>query len=959
MDSNFHPDVPSELHPALEKALERLQQQEIWPGIIRRDARVAETLHRVIACSEYVADVLARYPETLTELLVDGRMHRPLDSGELELVFLSGSDEQESEEQFMRRLRRFRHRELMRIVWRNLAGWSLTTEMLAELSAVADTCIRAAFLRSTVEMESRYGKPSTDTGAESHFIIVAMGKLGGGELNFSSDVDLVFLYSAAGETNGARPQSNEEYFQRLARHLINLLSKKTADGFVYRVDTRLRPFGDSGPMACSVGAFEDYLLQHGRDWERYAWVKARVINVWAGTRDFYTGILRPFVFRRYLDFGVFAALREMKAMIEQEARAAVNRENIKLGAGGIREIEFIVQTLQLVRGGTLRSLRQRSLLPALKQLGEEDLVSAGTVDELSRAYCFLRDLENRLQAIADRQTHELPTTSIDRARLTLAMGYKNWDALYAALELQRKVVKADFDEILGHERNRAGDQAGAPGFEPDDDGKTALFEIAEDIFADPAAAVARIDALRSSALYQRMDEVGRQRLDRLLPAMLLACAGAGNASLALDGMLKLIEAIGRRSAYIALLNENAAALERVVKLCGSSEFLAQQVAAHPLLLDELLDPRIFLKAPTRADLERDIRHRLDGVADDDTEQRFEALRNFQQAAVFRVAVADLSETLPLMKVSDRLTEIAEIVLAEALAMSTAELTVRHGVPRCVVGGEVREAGFAIVGYGKLGGLELGYGSDLDIVFMHDSEGEGQQTDGEQPLENAVFFARLARRISHVLTMPTPTGALYEVDTRLRPSGNSGLLVTSLTALDHYQQTDAWTWEHQALLRARSVAGTPTVREAFEQLRLRVLIHYVRRDTLREEVRNMRNRMRTELNESTAESFDIKQGIGGLIDIEFLVQYLVLQYAKDHPALLVYSDNIRQLDALRDAGILAAADTEAMADAYRAYRGRMHHLSLAGEARMVGAEEFTDERALVSRLWVEHLGPVAG
>ena len=362
-----------------------------------------------------------------------------------------------------------------------------------------------------------------------------------------------------------------------------------------------------------------------------------------------------------------------------------------------------------------------------------------------------------------------------------------------------------------------------------------------------------------------MDEVGKQRLDRLLPAMLLACGGAGNATLALDGMLRLIEAIGRRSAYIALLNENTAALERVVKLCGSSEFLARQVAAHPLLLDELLDPRIFLKAPAREDLERDLHHRLDGVSMDDTEQRFEALRNFQQAAVFRVAVADLSGTLPLMKVSDRLTEIAELVLAEALAMSMAELVARHGVPHCVVNDQPREAGFAIAGYGKLGGLELGYGSDLDIVFMHDSEGEGQETNGDRPLDNAVFFARLARRISHILTMSTPTGALYEVDTRLRPSGSSGLLVTSLTALDSYQRTDAWTWEHQALLRARSVAGNQTVRDAFERLRVHVLTHYVRRGTLQEEVRNMRDRMRAELDESNAELFDIKQGTGGLID----------------------------------------------------------------------------------------------
>ena len=449
MDSNSYPGIPAELHPSLEKALERIEHHEHWAGTVRRDARVATTLHKVLACSEYAADVLARYPGMLADLIADGRMHRPLESGELELVFLGGSSEHETEEQFMSRLRRFRHRELLRIIWRDLAGWSVTTEMLGELSALADTCIRAAFLRSTLEMESRYGSPVTEDGADSHFIIIAMGKLGGGELNLSSDVDLVFLYSQPGETNGHRPQSNEEYFRRLAQHLINLLSKKTADGFVYRVDTRLRPFGDSGPLACSVDAFEDYLLQHGRDWERYAWVKARVINVWAGTRDFYTSILRPFVFRRYLDFGVFAALREMKAMIEQEGRAAINRENIKLGPGGIREIEFIVQTLQLVRGGTLRSLRQRSLLPALKQLGEENLVSAGTVTELSAAYCFLRDLENRLQAIADRQTHELPTTSLDRARITLAMGCENWGQFYAALEVHRNIVKADFDQILG------------------------------------------------------------------------------------------------------------------------------------------------------------------------------------------------------------------------------------------------------------------------------------------------------------------------------------------------------------------------------------------------------------------------------------------------------------------------------------------------------------------------------
>ncbi len=939
------------LQPELAKARERLAAHDDWAAILARDERAAAQLDRVLMCSEYVADILARYPQLLGELVADRRLHRALEPGELEPLFLAGSEDNETEARFMRRLRLFRHREMVRIVFRDLAGWAGTREMLRDLSALADTCIRAAFLRSATEMQQRHGVPRGAGGREATFVIMAMGKLGGGELNFSSDVDLVFIYSDNGETDGDRALANEEYFRRLAQHFINLMSRKTADGFAYRVDARLRPFGDSGPLACSAGAFEDYLTQHGRDWERYAWVKARAINVWEGTRDFYTNVLRPFVYRRYLDFGVFGSLREMKAMIEQEGKAAENRENIKLGPGGIREIEFIVQTLQLVRGGQVRPLRERSLLTALQELGNAGLMPAATVAELTAAYCFLRDLENRLQAIGDRQTHELPATELNRARLCLAMNAAGWDALYAELNRHRAVVKADFDEILRHDRSAESTGERAP---VADSG--ALRLIAENSFADPAEALQKIAAFRTSGLYQRMDEIAQQRFDRLMPGVLQACGTVGGKGMrALDGMLRIIEAIGRRSAYIALLNENQPALERLVQLCASSDFLARQVAAHPLLLDELLDQRIFLEPPTRADLEEDVRQRLEQVAPDDAEQRYEALRNFQQAAVFRVAVADLSGTLPLMKVSDRLTEIAELVLQEALNLAMAELVARHGRPLCTEGGNCREAGFAIAGYGKLGGLELGYGSDLDIVFLHDSAGDAQHTDGEKPLDNTVFFGRLARRITTILTMHTATGPLYEVDTRLRPSGQSGLLVTSLTALDAYQRKDAWTWEHQALLRARAVAGTPSVCAAFEQLRLKVLIEYVRRDSLRDEVIKMRARMRDELSQSTTAQFDIKQGTGGMIDIEFLVQYLVLLHAPAHPALLKWSDNIRQLEALDQAGILTADEAEGLAETYRNYRTRTHLLSLAGEPRLAAREEFADHSAMVAALWNRFLG----
>jgi glutamate-ammonia-ligase adenylyltransferase len=941
--------LPAALGPELDKARERLAASEIWTGLAARDGRLAATADKLIACSAYAADMLARYPQLLDELIRTGRLHRPLEDRELDPLFLQEAPDTETEVQFMRRLRLFRHRELLRIIWRDSAGWSDCDETLRELSAVADACLRAAFLYSSQELQSRHGLPRDENGDEVMFVIVAMGKLGGGELNFSSDVDLVFLYSDSGETDGRRTLTNEEYFRRLAQHFIKLLSNKTGDGFVYRVDARLRPFGDSGPLAVSVDAFENYLMKHGRDWERYAWVKARVVNAWAAARDFYADILRPFVYRRYLDFGVFSSLREMKSMIEREGRAAENRENIKLGPGGIREIEFIVQTLQLVRGGTDRTLRNRSLIPVLREIDFEDLTEGDTARGLEEAYYFLRTLENRLQMIADRQTHELPVEELDRARLYTAMNFADWDALYAELNRHRHSVMQAFDAILRHERNNGdGDSGKAPVDQ-------SLEQLAEATYAEPEEAMRKLDTLRSGPGYTRMSELGRQRLDRLLPAVLTACASEKNPQRTLEAALRVIEAIGRRSAYIALLNENQAALDRLVQVCGNSDFLARQVSSHPLLLDELLDQRIFLKAPTRDDLAKDLRDRMEGVSPEDNEQRFEALRNFQQAAVFRVAIADLSGTLPLMKVSDRLTEIGELVLQEAIDMSWSELVARHGVPQCIVDGELREVGFAIAGYGKLGGLELGYGSDLDIVFMHDSEGEKQVTAGEQSLDNAVFFGRLARRLTNILTMPTPTGALYEVDTRLRPSGNSGLLVTSLVALDAYQEKEAWTWEHQALLRARAVAGSPGVCERFEALRKHALLHYVKRDTLKEEVLKMRGRMRAELDKSDAENFDIKQGKGGVIDIEFLVQYLVLDNAPRDPDLLYWSDNIRQLDALRDAGILSASDTEALADAYRSYRERMHLLSLAGEPSLTGSDEFAEERALVRGLWTAHLG----
>lgn len=940
-------NIPAILQPFVTSVTAALADSGAWSESVASSEKTVASAARVLASSEYVSDVVQRYPEMLPNLVESGDLFENITRDSLELAFSKVVGPTETDDQFMRRLRLFRHRELSRIVWRDISGWADCATTLEELSVLADVCIRVAVNRTKQDLTQRFGQPLDQDGAVVDFIVVAMGKLGGQELNFSSDIDLVFLYSAAGKTDGSRSIINEEFFRRFSQHFINLVGKQTADGFVYRVDTRLRPFGESGPLVCNISAFEDYLQQHGRDWERYAWVKARIVNDWSGSKDFNARILRPFVYRRYLDYGVFSSLREMKMLIEREGRASTNRDNIKLGPGGIREIEFIVQTLQLVRGGSVQALRQRQLLLALQELRAEKLMTAATVEKLTDTYLYLRALENRIQSIADRQTHNLPDDAVEQARLCLAMGCQDWAELVAVTDGHRQVVIENFDEILRHDRNNSESNDEEHGAAAD---RVDLEAVAAEHFENVGEVLQKVAALRSGSMYRQMSDAGTQRLERLLPDLLAACGDVNQPARALDGVLRVIESIGRRSAYISLLNENATALERLVSLCGSSDFLARQVAAHPLLLDELLDHRIFSAPPDRKDLEHDLQHRLTGAGTDDTERRFEALRNFQQAAVFRVAVADMSGALSLMQVSDRLTDIAELVLEEAIAISFAELSDKHGVPCCVDEESRRRVGFAIAGYGKLGGYELGYGSDLDIVYMHDSDGEEQITDGDNPLDNVVFFGRLARRITHILTMPTPTGALYEVDTRLRPSGNSGLLVTSLTALAKYQRDDAWTWEHQALLRARAVAGDERVRAAFEVLRRKVLVEYVRCDSLYDDVLVMRQRMRSELNKSSADQFDLKQGEGGVVDIEFQVQYLVLMNAVETEDLIHFSDNIRQLEALKNIGLLVDEDADRLADAYRTYREKMHRLSLKGDARLVGSNDYKELRNHVIAMW---------
>lgn len=858
----------------------------------------------------------------------------------------------------MEALRKFRRRHMVRIAWRDIVGWADLDETLRDLSALADACIDFAYRRNYEALVQRYGTPRGEASqAPQPMLILGMGKLGARELNYSSDIDLIFLYPEEGQTDGARSIDNAEFFLRLGQKIGQLLSNQTVDGFVYRVDLRLRPFGDSGRVALGFGSFENYLQQHGRDWERYAYVKARAITATEEFAALYDEVLRPFVFRRYLDFSVFESLRDMKSMIAREVERRELVDNIKLGPGGIREIEFIVQAFQLIRGGNDRRLQNRELQVVLPQLASQKLLGRDAVADLLSAYRFLRVVENRLQEWNDEQTHQLPSDDHARARLALSLGEPDWAAVESRLAQHRERVSRCFAQtVFGPVTETAAQRPEANGVfdleASSDELVQALKRLGVEELFQP------LDELRTSNYFRRLDDTGRRRLRDALPRILRTVSGTDQPAVTFDRVARILERIGGRTVYLALLNENAAALQRLVRLCSQSQFLADQIAAHPLLLDELIDERLAEELPSRAEFAEDMDSRRGALQGEDAERQVELLRHFQRAAVFRVAVADLTGHLPLMKVSDRLTDIAELIVGEALSLAWSQVSARHGLPRYVdAAGVPRTASMIVVAYGKLGGLELGYSSDLDLVFLHDSVGDAQRTDGDAPIDNSVFFQRLAQRLVHLLTVHTASGRLYEVDTRLRPGGNRGLLAQTLRSFREYEFEEAWTWEHQSLLRARAVAGEPALRRDFEEARVEVLRQAVKRGDLRNEVRNMRAKMRENLSKAGPGQVDLKQDAGGIADLEFLVQYWMLKWADRYPEIVTFSDNIRQLESLASGNLVPQSRVDFLVGTYRRYRERLHHLSLNGAKNVIGEDEFVEERRGVVEIWEEVMGEI--
>jgi glutamate-ammonia-ligase adenylyltransferase len=936
---------------------------DAWPG------QRAEALRRVCALSDFVHEQLVRDPELLPALAASGELERRLQGGELRGQLQAVLADCVDEDELGRRLRRFRNRQQVRIVWRDLNRQADLGETCGDLSDLADACIDGAYDWLYPRHCEQFGTPiGHRSGQPQHLVILGMGKLGAHELNLSSDIDLIFGYPEGGETEGVkRSLDNQEFFIRLGQRLIKALDAITVDGFVFRVDMRLRPYGSAGALVLSFNALEQYYQDQGRDWERYAMIKARVVGGDQVAGKQLLEMLRPFVYRRYLDFSAIEALRAMKQLIQQEVRRKGMSDNVKLGSGGIREVEFIAQAFQLIHGGRDLSLQQRPLLKVLDTLEGQGYLPAPIIAEMKEGYEFLRYTEHALQAIADRQTQMLPDNDLDRERVACIMGCASWAQFQEQLAHWRGRIEWHFRQVIADpDEDEKGEVESCIGgewlplWEEALEPEMAERQLAEAGFKEPAAALKRLIDLKNGSQVRTMQRLGRERLDAFIPRLLSQSVEHASPDLVLERVLPLVEAVARRSAYLVLLTENPSALQRLMTLCAASPWIAEQITRFPLLLDELLNEGRLFKPPLAPELAAELRERLTRIPEDDLEQQMEALRHFKLAHGLRVAASEIAGTLPLMKVSDYLTWLAEAILDQVLALAWRQTVAKHGTPRRA-DGSLCDPDFIIVGYGKVGGLEFGHGSDLDLVFIHDGDSQAE-TDGAKPIDGAQFFARLGQRIIHLLTTQTTSGQLYEVDMRLRPSGASGLLVSSLGAFQRYQESEAWTWEHQALVRARVLVGSARVGAAFEQVRAAILERERDLVGLQAEVSEMRAKMRDNLGSretaagtaenafEAASSFDLKQDAGGIVDIEFMVQYAALAWSRQHPELHRYTDNIRILDGLRDVGLMPAADVELLQEAYKAYRSAAHRQALQKQPGKVGGDQFAEERRSVMRLW---------
>ncbi|PTR14670.1 glutamate-ammonia-ligase adenylyltransferase [Nitrosospira sp. Nsp2] len=910
--------------------------------------------------SRYLQRLLESEPELLPDL--EQHLGHPFLRDEM-LAFLNANANNTRDEAGLHYiLRSLRKRVMSRLVVRDLGGLANLKEVMTTMTDLAEVTIASALEhhRQWLTDPGRFGQPTSGGNNSSNqgLLVVAMGKLGGNELNVSSDVDLVFIYPEDGETDGYRRISNQDFFSRLGRKLIGSLNDITSDGYVFRVDMRLRPYGESGPLVMSFAMLEEYFIAQGREWERYAWIKGRVIaGPVAARQPLVEQIMQPFVFRKYLDFGAYESMRALHAQIRQEVNRREMHENIKLGPGGIREVEFIAQVFQLIRGGRDIDLRIQPTLLILQRLGEKQHLPETAVAELSAAYSFLRNLEHRLQYLDDQQTQTLPDDPADQALIAQSMGFPGYNEFLQRLESHRDNVTRHFEKIFAPRQSKAPDMLTWLWQGEGEGGEIAAEALSTQLvkmgFANPKNMLDRLSEFRKSARYRQLPTSSKTRVDTLVPLLIEAAARFPSADITLERLLGLLENVSRRAAYLALLGEHPQAVERVAKLVSASQWASEYLGRHPILLDELLHPGDVKSAPDWSRSKTRLIHQLKdagGPSGDDLEQQMDVLRDFHHSRIFQLLAQDLEGMVPLETLSDYLTDLADLMLENVLRLAWAGLRKKHR----------EEPAFAIVGYGKLGGKELGYVSDLDIIFLYDDP----HPDAPE------IYARLSQRINSWLTSYTSAGLLYETDLRLRPNGSSGLLVSSIEAFDQYQRKQAWVWEHQALTRARFVTGDTQVGKTFERIRDEVLRQPRELPALKRDVLAMRQKM-LEAHPNSSGLFDVKHDRGGIIDVEFVVQYLILGYACEHPGLTENIGNIALLKLASNLGLIRRETGERALSAYREFRRVQHRLRLSGDANLTGpastgnksqkfvrveVEQFGISIAAVLQLWGEVLTP---
>lgn len=872
-------------------------------------------------------------------------------------------------------LRQLRKRTFFLLMTRDLAGLASLEEVVIAMSELADLCVEQAYRCIMAELVATHGTPRDPiTGLPQEMIIVGMGKLGGRELNVSSDIDLVMLYGEEGETDGARPISHHEFYAKLTRSMMPVISEPDGDGQVFRTDLRLRPDGDSGALAWSLDAFEQYLFTQGREWERYAWLKARIMPARAfADSDSRAAIQHvesmrlPFVYRKYFDFDALRALRVLRERIRQDwQRRALARHgldthnNIKLGEGGIREIEFVVQLSQLIRGGRMPALQQRGLLDALQAQQRAGILKPRTCERLADAYCFLRKTEHALQYFDDAQTHMLPSDPLRLQALAAAMRLTP-EQFNQTLADHRKFVSDTFrdafriagiaDETENEQTAAAvsaltAHKAGSMHTDSEIDPACNLEQVIQYFGQDATELTRRVESFLDSHRVRSLSVTSRSRVDTILPIAFRAALQTPSPMTAALKLLDLIEAIAQRSAYLALLAEYPETMARIARMMAASPWAAQYLIQHPLVLDSLIawrtlmEPLDFVQLAQTMHTDLDLCLLSDGNAD--IEQQMNLMRDTQRQISFQLLAQDLEGVLTVEKLADQLSALADMLLAETI------VRVWPMVAKPDAQGVRPAPQLAIIAYGRLGGKELGYSSDLDLVFLYDDARE----------DAAEVYAKLGQRMSSWLSTMTSSGRLYEIDLRLRPDGDAGLIAVSVQAFETYQLEHAWPWEHQALTRARFAAGDARVGQLFEKVRQKVLT--MSRDPLSfaGEVRDMREKM-LQGHPNNTQDFDLKHDRGGMVDLEFVTQYLVLLHACSHPELIGNLGNIALLKLASQAGLIDMNLAVQAGNAYRNLRRLQHALRLKGaEKARIEPAQVAEERQTIRTLWDTVIGQPA-